>query len=71
MTTPAIGPNCFYCKHIRQNYTCDAFPGGMPSAIVMGDPHLTPIEGDSGIVFELRHGNGQTPEFDSVEMEEY
>lgn len=36
---------CVYCEHIKiKRIGCDAFPNGIPTDILQGDPHLTPIE---------------------------
>lgn len=46
-------PACMRCKHLRPRQTCDAFPGGIPDAILAGrDDHRKPSPGDHGIRFE-------------------
>jgi hypothetical protein len=50
------------CKHRHQGThppTCDAFPERIPLAIrLMRAHHQLPYEGDHGIHFELREGEG-------------
>lgn len=44
---------CVLCKHYRADLTCDAFPDGVPQAILNGShDHREPYKGDSGIRFE-------------------
>jgi len=47
---------CAYCKHLKLGTkSCKAFPEGMPSDIYYGfQMHITPFEGDGGILFEPR-----------------
>lgn len=52
------------CKHFigviqpdetekTETFNCEAFPNGIPDDIINGKSlHLTPVEGDNGIVFE-------------------
>lgn len=70
MPEPAVGPFCLSCLHIRKDYTCDAFPQGMPEVIVFGHPHDEPVEGDGGIQYEKRPDDVPAPEFDDL-WEEY
>jgi hypothetical protein len=54
-------PQCFGCKHSHHNGMCDAFPKGIPRAI-LGDyhDHRKPYPGDNGIRFEAKEiGRGQ------------
>ena len=51
-----LASRCIYCKHynLRDPGTCDAFPRGIPAKFVWSEAeHLTPSEGDHGILFEL------------------
>lgn len=54
MTTYAR-PQCEDCIHIvdsRPGYYCEAFPKGIPDAILQGDhDHRKPYPGDNGIRF--------------------
>lgn len=45
---------CDVCKHVHENgYECDAFPDGIPVAILGGDTmHDEKYPGDKGIQFE-------------------
>lgn len=53
---------CAFCLHLhckpreemlRNGYTCDAFPGGIPEEITRGrNQHMKPYPGDHGIQFE-------------------
>jgi hypothetical protein len=54
-----IIPQCLTCKHLREaesagpKMVCDAFPGGIPMAILLGDhDHTKPYPGDRGIRYE-------------------
>jgi hypothetical protein len=49
---------CSYCvRKIRGTANCRAFPRGIPERFLSGDDHhLTPAEGDSGLMFEERPG---------------
>jgi hypothetical protein len=52
MTEPPI---CYNCKHQseRDPFKCDAFPGGIPAAIIENAAdHRQPIEGDRGIRYD-------------------
>jgi len=47
---------CYDCEHFveeKWNLHCDAFPDGIPAAILIGgDPHTKPFPGDHGIQFK-------------------
>jgi hypothetical protein len=51
---------CARCVHLdRKGLGCDAFPEGIPRAILLGDvDHHYPVEGDRGIQFEERQEVG-------------
>jgi hypothetical protein len=57
MSRILISP-CQSCRHYAQNssgelLTCEAFPGGIPDAILSGDnDHKRPFPGDQGICYE-------------------
>ena len=54
--TIGAAPKCMECKHFREGewgLPCDAFPDGIPEAILGGDhDHTQPYPGDHGIRFE-------------------
>lgn len=53
--TSILSPICIKCKHLRLEigWKCDAFPSGIPDAIIYGEhDHTTPYKGDNGIMFE-------------------
>ena len=44
---------CILCEHYINDYTCDAFPEGIPEAIRLDEhDHREPFKGDNGIRFE-------------------
>ncbi|HEX7160541.1 MAG TPA: hypothetical protein VF223_04800 [Trebonia sp.] len=60
-----IGPRaqCDACTHLHpvrldQPWTCDAFPAGIPEAILDDEvDHRQPVDGDRGIQFEAKAGD--------------
>lgn len=70
MPSPAVGPLCLSCRHVRADYTCAAFPDEIPAIIVRGHPHETPVEGDNGIQYEPRPEGEPAPDFDDLEPDE-
>lgn len=54
-------PMCLGCKHYDKRkvdgFTCEAFPGGIPPAIILNSQdHSFPVEGDHGIQYESNGG---------------
>lgn len=53
-------PMCTDCKHFKRTedgLVCDAYPDGIPDAIIDGDVnHRKPYQGDNGIQFALKDG---------------
>lgn len=46
-------PLCFSCLNYLDNYTCKAFPEGIPDNILFSKHNNnTPYPGDNGILFE-------------------
>lgn len=66
MSQPSIGVQCWDCKHIHADYTCEAFPRGIPAVIVLGNPHTRAVFGDKGIRFERRPEGEEAPAFISL-----
>ncbi len=57
-------PVCEYCIHYYHqfDYTCTAYPDGIPGEIWLGEHlHTTPFEGDHGIQFALAVGDRHKP----------
>lgn len=56
--TSLVMPICLYCTHFRRDdhgygYRCDAFPAGIPDAIIESQvDHREPVDGDQGIRFD-------------------
>lgn len=55
--TTYMAPICTGCTHYRgqrgDEFTCDAFPKGIPVSIIHSrDDHRKPVAGDHGIQFE-------------------
>jgi hypothetical protein len=51
-------PQCPDCAHLRDDklWTCDAYPQGIPGAILSGDwDHTQPFPRDRGIRFERKN----------------
>lgn len=54
--TSIVPVQCHACTHYRRKApgTCDAFPGGIPAAVLSyGADHRLPVAGDHGVRFEL------------------
>jgi hypothetical protein len=50
---------CLGCAHYRFAYSCEAFPQGIPDAILVGQViHTEPYPGDRGVRFTPRDGDG-------------
>jgi hypothetical protein len=48
---------CHLCARRRDVDTCDAFPGGIPNEILVGDfDHRRPYPGDRGLLFSPKPG---------------
>ena len=46
-------PQCLFCQHYEKALFCDAFPDGIPEAILTGEhDHTDQYPGDNGIRFE-------------------
>jgi hypothetical protein len=59
------------CRHIRADYTCAAFPDGIPGIIAdSGSDHTEHVEGDHGIKFEPRPADEPEPEFVDLDLPE-
>jgi hypothetical protein len=49
-----ISEQCATCQHWTAGLSCQAFPAGIPAAILEGrHDHRRPFEGDRGIRYEL------------------
>ena len=46
-------PACIKCKHYIADGTCEAYPSGIPSEILIGgNKHSTKMPGDNGIQYD-------------------
>lgn len=71
MSEVSLGVLCRQCRHLRDDYTCAAFPRGIPDIITgLYVDHSAPVEGDSGIQFEPRQPGDPEPQFRAVALEE-
>lgn len=68
MSEPLVGFQCWQCRHLREDYTCTAFPDGLPPEIIDGFDHSAPLAGDRGIRFEVRPSDQPPPEFVSLDL---
>ena len=51
MTLPIS--QCVYCKRLRKDWTCKAFPDGIPDEVAASEvDHREPYPGDNGVHFE-------------------
>lgn len=49
---PLTVPLCAFCRYYREDFTCEAYPGGIPDAITFSlVDHRDPQPGDDGIQF--------------------
>lgn len=52
MTTTAA-PLCLSCLRFKKGWTCEAFPKGIPNAIINNEvDHRNPVDGDHGLQFK-------------------
>jgi hypothetical protein len=48
---------CSTCKHRNLDWTCKAYPEGIPEEIFNGEiDHRKPYKGDNGIIYEMIEG---------------
>jgi len=48
---------CIYCARLQPNAVCEAFPQGIPEAILLNwHDHRTPYPGDNGLLLTLIEG---------------
>lgn len=58
----AQSTQCLECGHYLFGLTCEAFPDGIPFAIVSGaHDHREPFEGDGGIRWKPREEAAPSP----------
>ena len=65
--TTTLAPLCATCALLQlPQYTCEAFPKGIPDAILNNEhDHRQPYEGDGGITYRpLRAGDPQVDPFE-------
>ena len=72
MTTAT--PDCMSCKRFHvtdlMGNTCEAFPAGVPEAILLGRSHKVPFPGDGGLLYDPvagvpDPGDGDEPDDDA------
>lgn len=55
--TSVVAPMCMACARLRRNdpgFTCDAFPGRIPTAIIESRAdHRKPYPGDNQLLFQM------------------
>jgi hypothetical protein len=50
-------PICHSCEYLNENFTCKAYPNGIPKSIIKNKYiHIKPLKGDNGIQFKLKEG---------------
>lgn len=73
MSNEAFPPICYNCKRRKPKpgvsaFFCEAFPGGIPEAIVNNEAdHRKPFEGDGGILFDPIDAGRPFPQFGPID----
>lgn len=52
MTTIIEDHICFQCRNYIGDFSCHAFPNGIPEKLLFLNKHDSPFPGDNGIQFE-------------------
>ena len=59
---------CWRCRHYRGQLECEAYPKGIPHAILEGEhDHLLPYKGDQGVRFTPKVSKGPRGDAEDAE----